>query len=109
MLSSRIFQFGNTSLDALLVLYICIYELCGFCIAYVFVKHCMLFTCGGNKEYYYYYYYYYYDFLIFEIMFLFFKNTVKKLKFRYTFYQFLKSLQIISIKPVAFMLKLDCL
>ena len=30
-------------------------------------------------------------------MFLFFKNTVKKLKFRYTFYQFRKSLQIISI------------
>ena len=38
-------------------------------------------------------------------MFLFFKNTVKKLKFRYTFYQFRKSLQIISIKT-AFKLKL---
>ena len=42
-------------------------------------------------------------------MFLFFKNTVKKLKFRYTFYQFRKSLQIISIKTTAFMLKLTCL
>ena len=39
-------------------------------------------------------------------MFLFFKNTVKKLNFRYTFYQFRKSLQIISIKTTAFMLKL---
>ena len=39
-------------------------------------------------------------------MFLFFKNTVKKLKFRYTFYQFRKSLQIISIETTAFMLKL---
>ena len=39
-------------------------------------------------------------------MFLFFKNTVKKLKFRYTFYKFRKSLQIISIKTTAFMLKL---
>ena len=40
-------------------------------------------------------------------MFLFFKNTVKKtLKFRYTFYQFRKSKQIISIKTTAFMLKL---
>ena len=47
-----------------------------------------------------------FDILIFEIMFLFFKNTVKKLKFRYTFYQFRKSLQIISIKTTAFMLKL---
>ena len=35
-----------------------------------------------------------FDLLIFELlclMFLFFKNTVKKLKFRYTFYQFRKS------------------
>ena len=47
--------------------------------------------------------------ITFEIMFLFFNNTVKKLKFRYTFYQFRKSLQIISIKTTAFMLKLDCL
>ena len=39
-------------------------------------------------------------------MVLFFKNTVKNLKFRYTFYQFRKSLQIISIKTTAFMLKL---
>ena len=39
-------------------------------------------------------------------MFLFFKNTVKKLKFRYTFHQFRKSKQIISIKTTAFMLKL---
>ena len=39
-------------------------------------------------------------------MFLFFKNTVKKLKFKYTFYQFHKSYQIISIKTTAFMLKL---
>ena len=39
-------------------------------------------------------------------MFLFFKNTVKKLKFRYTFYQFHKSQQIISIETTAFMLKL---
>ena len=39
-------------------------------------------------------------------MFLFFKNKVKKLKFRYTFYQFRKSKQIISIKTTAFMLKL---
>ena len=39
-------------------------------------------------------------------MFLFFKNTVKKLKFRYTFYQFRESRQIISIKTTAFMLKL---
>ena len=31
-------MFGNTSFDALLVLYICIYELCFSCIAYVFVK-----------------------------------------------------------------------
>ena len=39
-------------------------------------------------------------------MFLFFKNTVKKkLKFRYTFDQFRKSKQIISIKTTAFMLK----
>ena len=44
--------------------------------------------------------------LIFEIMFLFYKNKVKKLKFRCTFYQFRKSLQIISIKTTAFMLKL---
>ena len=50
-----------------------------------------------------------FDLLIFEIVFLFFKNTVKKLKFRYTFYQFPKSLQIISIKTTAFMLKLTCL
>ena len=47
-----------------------------------------------------------FDLLIFEIMFLFFKNTVKKLKFRYTFHQFRKSLQIISIKTTAFMLNL---
>ena len=40
-------------------------------------------------------------------MFLFFKNTVKKkLKFRYRFYQFRKSKQIISIKTTAIMLKL---
>ena len=39
-------------------------------------------------------------------MFLFFKNTLKKQKFRYTFYQFRKSVQIISIKTTAFMLKL---
>ena len=39
-------------------------------------------------------------------MFLFFKNTVKKLKFRYTFYQFRESEQIISIKTTAFMFKL---
>ena len=32
-----------------------------------------------------------FDLLILEIMLLFFKNTVKKLKFRYTFYQFRKS------------------
>ena len=32
-----------------------------------------------------------FDLLILELMFLFFKNTVKKLKFRYTFYQFRKS------------------
>ena len=50
-----------------------------------------------------------FDLLIFEIMFLFFKNIVKKQKFRYTFYQFRKYLQIISIKTTAFMLKLDCL
>ena len=49
-----------------------------------------------------------FDLLIFEIMFLFFKNTVKKLKFRYTFYQFRKSLQIISIKKALFV-KIDCL
>ena len=39
-------------------------------------------------------------------MFLFFKNTVKKIKFRYIFYQFRKSKQIISIKTTAFTLKL---
>ena len=39
-------------------------------------------------------------------MFLIFKNTVKKLKFRYTFYQFRRSKQIISIKTTAFTLKL---
>ena len=39
-------------------------------------------------------------------MYLFFKNTVKNLKFRYAFYQFRKSKQIISIKTTAFMLKL---
>ena len=38
-------------------------------------------------------------------MFLFFKNS-KKLKFRYTYYQFRKSKQITSIKTTAFMLKL---
>ena len=32
-----------------------------------------------------------FDLLILEIMLLFFKNTFKKLKFRYTFYQFRKS------------------
>ena len=32
-----------------------------------------------------------FDLLISKIMFLFFKNTVKKLKFRNTFYQFRKS------------------
>ena len=32
-----------------------------------------------------------FDLLILELMFLFFKNTVKKLKFRYTFYRFRKS------------------
>ena len=32
-----------------------------------------------------------FDLLILEIMFLSFKNTVKKLKFRNTFYQFCKS------------------
>ena len=40
-----------------------------------------------------------------------FKNTVKKLKVRYTFYQFRKFKQIISIKTTAFMLKItvyDC-
>ena len=39
-------------------------------------------------------------------MFLFFKDTVKKLKFRYTFYQFRKSKQIIRITTTALMLKL---
>ena len=47
-----------------------------------------------------------FDLLIFEIMILFFKNTVKKLKCMYTFYQFRKSKQIISIKTTAFMLQL---
>ena len=47
-----------------------------------------------------------FDLLILELLFLFFKNTVKKLKFRYTFYQFRKSKQIISIKTTAFTLKL---
>ena len=47
-----------------------------------------------------------FDLLILELMFLFFKSTVKKLKFRYTFYQFRKSKQIISIKTTAFTLKL---
>ena len=32
-----------------------------------------------------------FDLLILELMYLFFKNTVKKLKFKYTFYQFRKS------------------
>ena len=32
-----------------------------------------------------------FDLLILDLMFLFFKNTVKKLKFSYTFYQFRKS------------------
>ena len=32
-----------------------------------------------------------FDLLILGLMFLFFKNTVKKLKFRYAFYQFRKS------------------
>ena len=50
-----------------------------------------------------------FDLLSFEKMFLFFKNTVKKLNFRYTFYQFRNSLQVISIKTTAFMLKLDFL
>ena len=44
--------------------------------------------------------------LILELMFLFFKNTVKKLKFRYTFYQFRKSKQVISIKTTSLTLKL---
>ena len=35
-----------------------------------------------------------------------FQEHIKKLKFRYTFYQFRKSKQIISIKTTAFMLKL---
>ena len=39
-------------------------------------------------------------------MFLFFQEHSKKLKFRYTFYQFRKSLQMISIKTTAFMLNL---
>ena len=47
-----------------------------------------------------------FDHLILKLMFLFFKNTVKKLKFRYTFYQFHKSKQTISIKTPAFILKL---
>ena len=38
-----------------------------------------------------------------------FQEHSKKLNFRYTFYQFRKSLQSISIKTTAFMLKLDCL
>ena len=46
-----------------------------------------------------------FDLLILELMFLFFKNTVKKLKFMYTFYQFRKSNQHISIKPAVFRLK----
>ena len=32
-----------------------------------------------------------FDLLVLELIFIFFKNTVKKLKFRYTFYQFRKS------------------
>ena len=32
-----------------------------------------------------------FDLLILDLMFLFFKNTVKNLKFRYTFYLFRKS------------------
>ena len=39
-------------------------------------------------------------------MFLFFKNTVKKLKFRYTFYQFRQLKHIINIITTAFTLKL---
>ena len=49
-----------------------------------------------------------FDLLIIETMFLFFKITVKRLKFRHTFYQFRKSEQIISIKTTAFMLKINC-
>ena len=48
-----------------------------------------------------------FDLLILEIMFLFFKKTAKKLKYRYTFYQFRQSQQIISIKTTAFMLKIN--
>ena len=45
MLSSRIHLFDNASLDALSMLYICIY------MNYVLLS--LPFTCGGNKEYYY--------------------------------------------------------
>ena len=40
-------------------------------------------------------------------MFLFLENTVKILKFRYTFYHFRKSLQIIRMKTTAYMLKIN--
>ena len=40
-------------------------------------------------------------------MFLFFKNAVKILKFRLTFYHFRKSYQGITIKTTAFMLKFN--
>ena len=40
-------------------------------------------------------------------MFLFFKNTVKILKFRYTFYLFRNNYQIFSIKTTAFMLEIN--
>ena len=42
-------------------------------------------------------------------MFLFFKNTAKILKFRYTFYLFRNTSQIISAKTTAFLLKINCL
>ena len=50
-----------------------------------------------------------FDIFILKIMFLFFKNTVKILKFRYTFYLFRNNQQIISAKTTAFMLKINCL
>ena len=42
-------------------------------------------------------------------MFLFFKKTVKILKFRYTFYLLRNDLQIISAKTTVFMLKINSL
>ena len=50
-----------------------------------------------------------FDIFVLKIMFLFFKNTLKMLKFRYTFYLFRNNLQIISAKTTAFMLKINCL